>query len=372
MVPALVALAIALATLRGWRHLRRLPPAPDDAPAPDVTVISPACNEEDAIAESVATMLATGSEVVVVDDRSTDGTGRVLDDLAEREDRLEVVHVHDLPDGWLGKVHALERGTEKARGEWLLYADADAQLRPDTLRRAVAHMEREKLDFLSLMPRITSAGFWGDTVFALAQAMICLGTRPWAITDPEGHGFGATGAFMLVRRTAFERTPGFEWLKMEISDDFGLCLLLKEHGGRCTLLDGSDAVSLQWYGSLSEMVRRMQKNFFAITGRCRPWRCYAQAIVSAALAFLPFGVLLGGPAAWLSGSASLALVLTAVACAWRFRRPLLPAVFVHLGALFMAYMQARAGFIGGRLGGVEWRGTVYSSAKIDAGRRVLL
>jgi GT2 family glycosyltransferase len=369
-LPALASLALAASTARAWRHLHRLPPAPATPPESNVSIVSPACNEQDAVAEAVEAMLATGSEVVMVNDRSSDGTGAVLD--AIRHERLTVVHLDELPAGWLGKVHALHRGTERATGDWLLYADADAMLATDTVARAVAWMDDHGVDFLSLMPRVSSAGFLGDTVMSFAQTMLPLGTRPWAIAGADPNAYGATGAFMLVRRRALDRSEGFPWLRMEVSDDFGLSLLIKQSGGRIALLDGSDAVHLQWYGSLGEMADKLQKNLYAIMCRCRLWRCVAATLGIASLALLPLGLLFGGPAGWVSLGATALLVLTSVASARRFRRPLLPAFFVHVGALLTAAMTIRACFIGHRIGGIRWRGTHYSAEELDQGRRVLL
>ena len=371
IVPALVGIAVLVTTVRGLRHFTSLPFAPAGKRR-SVSVISPACDEAETIASAVRSMLTSADEVIVVNDRSSDDTGVILDRLSREQTRLKVIHNEELAKGWLGKVHALDLGTRAATGDWLLFADADAHLGPDTIGRATSYMDREKVDFLSLVPRIESVGFWGDTAFALAQAILSLGTRVWAIGDPNTSAIGASGAFMLVRRDAFEKTPGFEWLRMEVADDFGLCLLIKTHGGRCALLNGADAVSISWYASFSEMARRMQKNFFAITGRCQPWRCVLHGMLATVLAISPLGLLVGGAAAAVTAVGTASMVLASLMAALRFRRPLLPALAVHLGALLWAYIVVRAAWIGSRIGGVKWRGVHYSSQEINAGRRVVV
>ena len=360
-----------ITTLRGLPHFRQLP-AISKHPEFSVSVISPACNEAESIEEAVSSMLSTGAEVVVVNDRSSDDTGAILERLAETTSRLKVVHNTEVPSGWLGKVHALQVGTEAAAGDWLLFADADGHIEKDTLPRALSWMDEHQVDFLSIVPKIETAGFLGDTVFSFAQTILSAGTKVWAIDDPKSRAVGATGAFMLVRKTAFERTPGFEWLRMEVADDFGLCSLIKSHGGTCALLNGADGLSLRWYASFTQMVRAMQKNFYAITGRCQPWRCFLQALILLVLGLSPLGVLAGGYLTPFAAAGSTAFIVAAVLASRKFRRPLLPACFVHLGAVLTSFIVIRAGYLGWRMSGIEWRGTHYSAEEINKGRRVWL
>lgn len=367
----LLSVWVLITTLRGLPHFQNLPTVSKETDH-KVSVVSPACNEAESIERAVRSMISTGAEVVVVNDRSTDETGPILERLAKTTPLLKVVHTTELPRGWLGKVHALSVGTDTASGDWLLFADADAQLEPDTLGRAISWMNAHHVDFLSIVPKIKRAGFLGDTVFAFAQSILSAGTKVWAIGDPRSRAVGATGAFMLVRREAFERTPGFEWLRMEVADDFGLCSLIKSHGGTCALLNGADGLSLRWYASFSEMARAMQKNFYAITGRCQPWRCFLQGLVLLVVGLSPFCMFSGGFLTPFAAASTAALIFASVLAARKFKRPLLSAFFVHLGAVLTSFIVFRAGFLGWRIGGIEWRGTRYSAREINEGRRVWL
>jgi cellulose synthase/poly-beta-1,6-N-acetylglucosamine synthase-like glycosyltransferase len=142
-VPLLVFASALGATLVGMRRVPALRRLPVDARAdwPRVSIVVPACDEEAGVLGALRSLLAQqypSVQVVAVDDRSSDGTGAIMDRLAIEDPRLSVVHIATLPDGWLGKLNALQRGVEKSDGEWLLFADADAHLGPHTLKNASA------------------------------------------------------------------------------------------------------------------------------------------------------------------------------------------------------------------------------------------
>ena len=177
------------------------PPAP--ATWPRLSVISPACDEAERVEVSLRSLLRQGYpalEVVAVDDRSTDGTGAIIDRLAAGDDRLTAAHVDALPEGWLGKLNALRRGVEASGGEWLLFADADVEFAPGALERAVAWAEAEGLDYVTAHPEILSAGFAGDTLFSAMGSV-------------------------------YDASPGLAWLRLEVADDIGMGLLIKRAGG---------------------------------------------------------------------------------------------------------------------------------------------
>jgi glycosyltransferase involved in cell wall biosynthesis len=147
-----ITLVLGLETFFGTRRLGRLTEYPGfeaEGQAPKVSIVVPARNEERKIEPAIVSMLSQRYprlEVVVVDDRSTDRTGAILDGLVEREPRLEAVHLRELPSGWLGKNHALQRGAERATGDWLLFADADVTMAPDAVSRAVRYAEEHRVD----------------------------------------------------------------------------------------------------------------------------------------------------------------------------------------------------------------------------------
>jgi glycosyltransferase involved in cell wall biosynthesis len=154
----LLVLALTLVTIRRVGVLADLAP-PQPARWPRLSIVIPARDEADTLERAMAGKLAqTGPELelVLVDDRSTDGTSAIVDRIAAADPRVQAIHVTALPDGWLGKVHALQRGLEASTGELVLFTDADVEFEPGSCARAVALMEGSSLDHLTVLP--SSAG----------------------------------------------------------------------------------------------------------------------------------------------------------------------------------------------------------------------
>src|SRR5260370_98846 len=164
----------------------RLPTTPDSAPASDadcprISILRAARDEKEKLLAALATLMEINYpnlEVVAVDDRSKDATGRILDEFAATHSRLRVVHVAELPAGWLGKPHALQKAYEAATGEWLLFTDADVRFKPDVLRRAVAFARQQNLDHLSLFCDVEMVGFWEKAFITFFVAVFHLATNP--------------------------------------------------------------------------------------------------------------------------------------------------------------------------------------------------
>jgi cellulose synthase/poly-beta-1,6-N-acetylglucosamine synthase-like glycosyltransferase len=257
---------------------------PPDPPSwPSLSVVVPACNEARTIERALASLLAQdypGLEIVLVDDRSSDGTGAIMERLAASDRRISTIHVRELPAGWLGKVHALQRGLERARGELVLFTDADIHFAPGALRRAIAWVEDRRLDHLAVLAEVRQSSFWvGVCLWSAFRGIVTL-ARPWEAMDPRSTKAIGTGAFNLVRRAAFERTPGFEWLRLEVADDIGLGLMMKRSGGRPGLVLGRGQVLSEAYPKLADAVRGLEKNGFAQAARFSAWRGLAVAVLA--------------------------------------------------------------------------------------------
>jgi glycosyltransferase involved in cell wall biosynthesis len=366
----------AIALARRCPQLGSLRPRDPEA-WPSLSIVVTACNEADTIGPAVASLLSQDYpelRLVLVDDRSSDGTSELVDRFAREDPRVTAVHVRALPDGWLGKVHALQRGVELADGAWVLFADADVRLAPGSLRRAVACAEERRLDHLAVLAQVVLRSFAvGACHGAVFRGILAL-ARPWEAADPASEKAIGTGAFNLVRRAAFDRTPGFEWLRLEVADDIGLGLMMKRSGARPGLMLGRGQVIVEWYRTWAEAVRGLEKNGFAQAARFSLWRGLGMAAASVAVSLGPFAAFLpvGVPWLWMLGTLALAAHLAAAVIAGRATGSPITyaALSLPLGDFLTAYVVARATVLGVRRGGVTWRETVYPTSLLRGGRRV--
>ena len=351
-------------------------PLPDDLTTlPSLSVLVPARNEVDTLPAAAETLLEQelpGLELVLVDDRSDDGTGAAVDALAARDERVTPIHVTELPEGWLGKNHALARAAEAARGDWLLFTDADVHFAPGSLARAVAAAEARGLDHVVVLPQLPPEGFFLEAALGAFGKSFTVSQRMWAVEDPDSSAAVGVGAFNLVRRSALERTPGFDWLRLDVADDLALGRMLKDAGSRCGVYTGRGQVSVRWYTTLRGMVHGLEKNTFAVAG-CRATPLVFGALASLALDAAPLLALHGLGLPWLRwlGAATLLLSVPVMISLARWSaRPVLPALLYPVGSVLFAYILLRSAWLGLQRGGIVWRGTFHPSAELRAGSRV--
>lgn len=357
-------LALAIVTEKSVRAVPFIGPLGERSFWPKLSVVIPARNEEPHIGEALRSKLGDdypNLELIFVNDRSTDATGQIADTLALQDPRLRVVHLQELPAGWLGKVHAMQRGLEACTGDWVLFSDADVELAPGTLRRVMSFAEDQKADHVTVLPRITGSGPLLQSSLGAFFRLIVGAGRLWGVSRPESSAAAGVGAFNMVRRTALERTPGLEWLKMEIGDDMALGLMLKRAGLRSCVLNGRDFVSLDFYPSYGAMARAVEKN-----GAAAPFPILVFGNVL--LMTLEAGFLVG-PYNW----AAPVYVLT-VLVSWRLSKwlglSLWPALVPGLGMFLLGLAMIRSAVLAQLRGGVLWRGTLYPVAEVRAGNRI--
>lgn len=363
----------AARVLRGVSTLDTLSPK-EPARWPKLSIIIPACNEAHTLEKAMQSKLAEGYpdlEVVLVEDRSTDGTGALVDRLAAADPRITALHVHALPDGWLGKLNAMNEGQKHAQGEWLLFSDADVHFTPGALRRAVAHCEERGLDHLAVFPEIWRSGLLLDCATATLTRQICVGGRFWAVADPRSRAAAGVGAFNLVRRSALARTKGFEWLKLEVGDDMALGQMLKRSGGRSEVMGGRGQVALHLYHSYPELARSAEKSFLAFKFNLA--LALSVAVLLLLLELSPFLSLLpfAPPAVQLMGLCGLGAALLGAVGVNRFMgHPALPALLFPIGSALVVFLLVRAAVLGAARGGLTWRGTLYPTRALIDGRRI--
>lgn len=361
---------------RGVRYFEQVEPAELDGEPPCLTVIVPACNEAATIAAALEKLKAQtypALQVLVVDDRSTDDTGAIVDRIAAEDERFEAIHIDELPDGWLGKVHAMHRATELADGEWLLFTDADVEFAPDTLDRAVRLALGEDLDHLAVIPYVLSHGVALEAVVSAFGALLLGSAEIPRVREPDQVVPFGVGAFNLVRRSAFDRTPGFEWLRMEVADDFGLGLMLAREGARQDVLVSHRDIAVEWYESVGSMIRGLEKNLFAVAGKYSLLRVLIAVPIGVVFVFAPVIALEvpgGWPGAVASGAAVFSMLLSTVVLARATGRRWAPLLFLPLTQLLVVYALLRSAIVGTVNDGITWRGTHYPLDELRRHRRV--
>lgn len=358
---------------RGARRMVRLgtvPPAADGA-CPPVSILFAARDEAEKLPRALATLLALDYpdyEVVAVDDRSTDGTGAILEAAARRDPRLRVIRVGELPAGWLGKTHGLHLAAAAARGAWLVFTDADVHFAPDALRRAVALARARDWDHLTLLVGTELVGFWERVAVSTFALGFLLVLEAWRAERPGSKRYVGVGAFQLLRRGCYEGIGGHRALALEVVDDLALGRRVKQGGFRSGLASAETAVRVRWHAGLANLVRGTTKNFFAASGYRLP-TVAAQLAGLLTVSVLPAAALpwLEGLPRWLALAAALLPAALHAAVARRLGLPVLYGLTHPLGALLLGYMLARSTLVTLWRGGVEWRGTFYSLEDLRRG-----
>ncbi len=270
----------------------RRPPTPSGEPR--VSIIVPARNEEDDIRATLGRLLAldySNYEIIAVDDRSVDGTGKIMEDVVASDGaaRLKVIHISELPRGWLGKTHAMWSAGKVATGDWLLFTDADVLFKPDSLRRAIAYAEAERADHVVLFPRMIMKRPGEKMMIAFFQALFVFGHRPWKVADPKARDHMGVGAFNMVRRSVYDAIGSYQALRMEVLDDMKLGKVVKNAGFAQRNVFGEDLISLRWAKGAFGIVENLTKNFFAVLSF--QWPRTVASIIG--LGFLNLGPFLG-------------------------------------------------------------------------------
>lgn len=257
-----------------------------------ISIIVPACNEAADIEATLSRLLALehdSYEVIAVNDRSTDLTGEIMERVAAAAPpgRLKIVHITELPAGWMGKPHAMWRASNLASGDWLLFTDADVLFKPDSLRRALAYAESERADHLVLFPRMIMKHPGEKMMIAFFQTLFVFGHRPWKVADPKTKDHMGVGAFNMIRRPVYDALGTYQALRFEVLDDMKLGKVVKNAGYAQRNVFGADLISIRWAKGPLGVMDNLTKNFFALMSFQWP-RALASAFALGFLNLMPF------------------------------------------------------------------------------------
>jgi cellulose synthase/poly-beta-1,6-N-acetylglucosamine synthase-like glycosyltransferase len=373
----LVAWGLAFAWLiRSSDAIRYLPRIPQlnsldwnisPAGAPTLTIVVPARNEADNIAATLDGLLLADYDalhLLAIDDRSTDATGTIMEAYAARFAKLrpgllEVLHIDELPDGWLGKTFALSVATERTESTYILYTDADVLFSPSILRRAVACAEATQADHLVVLPTMEARTFREGVLLGFFQIFGLWASRLWKVDDPRAtRDLIGVGAFNLVRRSALEELGGWEPQRMAVLEDITLGRRMKSAQMRQRVAFAPGMVLVHWAKGARGIVGVMTKNLFSAFN-FQPVLLLAACSWVAALFLLP----LAGFFWWSTILPSL-LTLVCIGAAYRTMGEISQidartAWLFPLGALAFLFAMLRSMLVVLWQRGVVWRGTHY-------------
>jgi glycosyltransferase involved in cell wall biosynthesis len=250
---------------RFFLHAGKYPgPGPN---GPLVSILLPAKDEEVHIADCIRSVLSSeyrNFELIVIEDRSTDGTAREIEKVAADDQRVRLLRIRELPPGWTGKMNAVRQGLAQARGDLFLIMDADSRHSPQTLQSALAAREHHSLDLLSLVPRIENPSFFSKVIQSVIGVVVMLWKPlPWVNSSKPKHRATAMGwgGFMLLRPQALTAIGGLEAVRDLFAADIGLARLLKRDGFRVRILHAPELVSItadSWPASISRWTRTIR------------------------------------------------------------------------------------------------------------------
>lgn len=365
----------AVTALRGMPRLPDLTrinpetlPRLEAGSAPHLSVIIPACNEEEVIQATLRALLASTGirlEIIAVDDRSTDRTGARMEEVAAEAARqpsphlLHVLHNRALPAGWLGKPHALHLAAQQARAPWLLFTDADVTFAPHALELALRHAIAVQADHLVVTPTLIRKSIGEAIMQATLQAPLAWFVRLWKVADPRARDFIGVGGFNLVRAETYCRLGGFAGLRMEVIEDMSFGCIVKRAGHRSCVSLGPGLVSIYWIKGLWGIAANTEKNGFAACRYSLPI-AVAAFLAQVALIVVPLAaVILGG---WALPAGLL--TYAGIALAMRANRGIngispLAAVLFAPAAAIISYAFVRSVIVTLVRNGVVWRGTHY-------------
>jgi glycosyltransferase involved in cell wall biosynthesis len=379
----LIALIWTRVILTALYHLPRIPNLLDprydsieiltpNQSAPQITVVDPARNEAASIEATLRSLLAQTIpiEIFAVDDRSTDSTGAIMDHLASETlpagKLLSVIHIDTLPEGWMGKTHAMALAARQSATEWLLFTDGDILFRPDTLERALRFAHESQADHIALALTLILESPGERLMTTILGCFTVLSFRPWKVPDPAAkHDSVGVGGFNLIRSSVYQPIGGFEALRLEVLEDLRLGFEVKRQGFRQRVAFGRDMIRVHWATGALGMAHNLTKNFFAVF-RFRPAALIAGAVVFSLLFFLPIAGLF---APWPIRSASLvSLTMIAALHAYSARHftgiSMLYLLTLPIGAALLLYALLRSLIVTLWRQGVVWRGTFYPLSEL--------
>jgi glycosyltransferase involved in cell wall biosynthesis len=323
-----------------------------------VSVIVPARNEEANLGtclESLVAQAAVSFEIIVVDDNSTDRTREI----AQSIPTVRMIDSGPLPEGWTGKNNAVVAGAREARGQWLLFTDADTVHLPGSLARALAEAQENHADLLSYSPAQIAVTFWEMATLPVVFAELARAYPPSKVSDPNSSVAAANGQYILVKREAYDAVGGHAAIAGSILEDVALAGAVKASGRRIRFRDAADAVRTRMYRNYRQLRDGWTKNLALLFPR--PSWLAVKMLALWALPWIILGLAIAGVLrqSWWNPMFVGSLLYLGM----RVNRANFTTDMTILGALFgmpmFAYLLLRSKRAHAN-GSVPWKGRTYS------------
>jgi chlorobactene glucosyltransferase len=315
--------------------------------------------------------------VIVVDDHSDDDTGAIAQQIARADGRMRVLANPDLPDGWFGKQWACFNGANAARGDILIFIDADTRIAPDLIVRSVNGMLRTGADLYSVIARQEMCTFWERMI--QPQIFGILATRYGGTenVNRSRHAYDkiANGQYLMLRHDAYDALGGHAIVRSYVAEDLMLAQKVFAAGRKTVLVSGMDELRTRMYTSLHELINGWRKNVFAGGRDAVPLGKVGQLLfpllltIPAFMQLVPVVILIAALAGVMPATVTLWAAVTVVASLlwwffvyWALRQPIWYALLFPIGAAVMLYIMLTAIKRGSS---VAWKGREYLSTATD-------
>jgi glycosyltransferase involved in cell wall biosynthesis len=327
-----------------------------------VSAIIPARNEEAVIATCIESLARQPeiSEIVVVDDQSTDGTASVVRNLSGKYQHLRLLQTDRLPDGWVGKNHALWTGVQQAKGDWLLFTDADAEHEQGSVARALQIAREREAALVSFSPEQITEEWYEKALIPYVYLRLAKFFSYDGVNDPKSKAAAANGQFLMIRRDVYDAIGGHAGVAGEVLEDVAIAMRVKAVGHRIWFDSGKGIVRVRMYRSFDDMWQGWKKNLYRLIGGTRwaiirelesnlPWIPFLLIVLGLKYPFLIFlGVLL-----LIARQTGYGLELVRNRYPFSFIFYYVPAVTLYVAVLWASYRS----HVNGR---IVWKGREYA------------
>jgi glycosyltransferase involved in cell wall biosynthesis len=340
------------------------------ATAGSVTAIVPARNEETVVAACIASLASQPeiAEILVVNDQSTDGTARVVGRLLEKVPSLRLLETAGLPDGWVGKNHALWVGVQQAKCAWLLFTDADAEHERNSASRALQIAQEQGAALVSFSPEQVTETWYEKALIPFIYLRLAKRFSYETVNDPNSPAAAANGQFLMIRRDVYDGVGGHSSVAGEVLEDVALAMRVKAAGQRIWFGSGKGIVQVRMYRSFQAMWQGWKKNLYRLMGGT-PWAVVRE--MESNLPWIPLLLIVAGlqyPFLLFLGvlllivrQTSYGLELARNHFPFSFIFYYVPAVALYVAVLWASYRS----HVNGR---IRWKGREYSIGAPDAAR----